>query len=335
MDKKNIFIFLIVLIIIVLSANIIYDKYFSFDVTHKIVNYNEQQVLNRFYKAFENFAMNPSWIKKQSFRKKNKQVSDYFKIDVPEDLPIPLLINELKNLFESSDIFVDVTELKKGGKTEVVISNYEKNIITAVMDYSSEIKRKSKSIALVINDFTDLDGNQMDYYLDNSEHLSFKLFPSKQNEQLAEKIIKNKKEYFVLLDDNITDLKYKLKGVEFVPRLKSIIRSIVGNFFNAVYFQIDPSSEIYSSPQFRIIKNEFDKRKIILTVNSNYLNITELDNERIRTEIENNLNRLGNGKSIKILLNARQFDDLIPLWINLRKKGNKFIHLSETIEREF
>jgi hypothetical protein len=152
------------------------------------------------------------------------------------------------------------------------------------------------------------------------------LVPSKASVQLIPEIIGSKKEYAVLLNDDISDSDYKLNGDFSDYRLKLSIRSLAGTFTDSVYFIIDDHSKLYSSHAFKVIKDEFAKRKIKL-IPRIALPYT-LNRAQIKDDFRNIVEKTRLGKTNLIAVSAEDFETIEPEIFSLIKVGYKFINPS-------
>ena len=110
------------------------------------------------------------------------------------------------------------------------------------------------------------------------------VIPSKESAEFVKKHLKLKKEYVVLLNDDIDELKYKLKNDYSEARLKSSIRSIIGSFPNAAFILVDDNSNLFKSSIFNFVANEFEKRNIKLIKKSSLLDITDESKNQITNQ---------------------------------------------------
>ena len=144
----------------------------------------------------------------------------------------------------------------------------------------------------------------------------------------------NRKEYAVLLNDDINDLDFKLNKNYSKNRLGIVIRTIIGAFPNAVFFVIDDASNLYHSPIFTFIKKEFVKRKIKLIKESDFIHIHEGNSEEVQESLKDVVKPTQLGDQKLVMLHADNFEIARPEIFSLIKIGYKFVNPSSIIKNK-
>ena len=88
------------------------------------------------------------------------------------------------------------------------------------------------------------------------------LTPKDESKKRLSQLSKAGKRYALLLDDNITELNFKLSSSYSDDKIKKSIKEIVGTFYNAAFFIIDDRSDLFESKKYPLIQSELLKRGI-------------------------------------------------------------------------
>ena len=137
-----------------------------------------------------------------------------------------------------------------------------------------------------------------------------------------------------MLNDDIPELKYKLKGSYSENRLKGSLLSIINDFSSATYFFIDDESDLFNSSVFSYLKSELVKRKIKIVKLNHLQRLNVSDIKGLISSFDNFMKNTGEGGSITFLISAENFKNLLPEIKRYRKVGYKFVHPSLAITEE-
>ncbi len=326
--KNNVIQLLLVLVVLLLAVNIIIEK------TLKPVSSTEDKTLpssvinERFLASLNNYNLDSSWIAQKSVKQNdNDSLKFSYKVSVPADLPISLLIREVQNQFDTSEVNIESTEFRKDNSTELNISSGGHIKLKAVMAYNKEIKRSTDTIGFVLTGIADLNKEDLNSLLLLPEYFAGVLIPSKHSQEMLKILRENQKEAAVLLNDEITELEFKLNTGYSSRRIKNSIVSIIGKFFKAAFFIIDENSDIYNSPHYKLIREEFSKRNIILLTWERFTELKNISRENLVSEIHKSKNNI-------FKVSADEFLEMPPLLESLRKTGYKFARPSVIIEHQ-
>ena len=325
-DQKKIVVALFVLTLVFLIANIVADKFVDKRDVPVIENMNNDEINSKFVSAVRVFGIAPSWINTKTPGKKDPaSLIASYSINVPSDLPIALLVREISNSYDTVNVKMIVNETKIKGVTSVKIFSKGSEIITADFSYKDGLKRKAGSVGFLLNDFSDLNRADDSVLLKSPENFAVIMQPSKKAKNLSSQILKSGKEFVILLDDDIPDLIYKLNSGYSEARLKNSIRTILGDFPNAVFMMIDDNSSLFSSSAYELIKKEMEKRNIKLVKRSSF---RELNPDNLRDYLDS----INDGETRSVIISAGDFLKINSTMVSFRKIGYKFINPSLAIK---
>jgi len=324
LSKSNIILVLVIIVVVLLGANIILEKCYppgssETELPSQIIN-------SRFITALNNYDIDSTWIIKKDLSEVNDDSLKYFySVKVPADLPISLLIKEIRNQFDSNEVEIYATDFKSDAAVEISINSVGLLKLKADMKSNDRIKRQTDSIAFMITDVEELNSESLSDLLMLPEHFSCILTPSKHSLEISKLIIENHKQTAILLGDDITELEFKLKSSYSKNRIINSLKSIRSNFGNATYFIIDEHSDIYKSQYYRLIKDWFTGEG--LTTEEEFQEINS-------TNIENILSLLKSARDRKKLfrISAEDFMEMPQTLASLRKIGYKIVYPTELLD---
>ncbi len=257
--KKNIITALFVSSIALIIFHIAVNKFYKPGQEEPVLKeLSAGEVNSRFIKAILNYGFDSSWI----VTKKGDAVIYTYNVNVPPDIPIALLIKEIRNSFSAEEAELLVEEKKINGKNYLKIFSGEQLKLTSDFLYNPKISRKTGYAASLIMNAGELSAVDLDNLLNIPENFGVVLVPSKNSVDLSKKIINKGKEVIILLNDDISELEYKLGSDFSHGRIKDVLRTIAGTWPKAVFYLIDANSSLYNSEARDQIMAEFTKRNI-------------------------------------------------------------------------
>lgn len=328
--KSSIILFAIVIVLLV--ANV---------VVKKIVEKGERpksreslsgiEVDNSFNTALKNYGFSSNWIKKQKLKNINDDsLFATYKIQIPRNLPVHLLILELQDLLWNDDVKIISEESQDKKSTIVKLISDDHLKLAAEFDYNESIFREFGTLSFLIYDFPAEDKEKINELLKTPELFYVVLQPSESSKKLLSLLTKENKRYALLLDDDITELNYKLDPGYSEDRLKRSIREIVGTFANAAFIIVDDRSDLYESSKYHFIENEFVKRNIKLIPKSS-LSFLEENKIGIESRFSDFMMGIKKNEERVLLVSADDFLSIAELIPAYRKIGYKFIYPGDII----
>lgn len=334
-NRKELIIVLFSLVIFLLILNIVLSKIFKHSENQiKKIELYSGEIKDRFISGIHNFGIKNDWIDED---KKNVKGGDslkfYFKVKVPKDLPIALLLNEISNSFQLGEITSVSREKKANGTTNMYLSSGGFDKLKAEFVYDPEIRRTSCSLGFLVYGIAILDPIMQDQLIKVPELFTAVLIPSKESLEISKRLKTNDKNYAVILNNDINDLDYKLASNYSIERLKLSIRSILGNFSDAVAYLYNSNSGFTSESKFAFINKEFEKRNVRF-IDINKFELIDERGTSLDISFEQIMNKANENKTDLIFISADNYLKLKPLILKYRKVGYRFINPS-TILAEY
>jgi hypothetical protein len=316
----------IILLIPNLVLNIIDKKDNLISEKTKLSN---TEIDSLFRLSLHSFGLLDDWIKES----KSSKVDYSYKVKIPNDLSIPVILAEINSNFWESGVTINSVEKIFSGRTILEIKFENEIKLRADFNYYKNIFRSAGIAAFILENF-EPSSFEDSLLLEIPEPFSSLLIPSTENLVLSKFILDKQKSYSILLNDDIPELKYKLKDSYSQNRLKGSLLSIINDFSSATYFFIDDQSDLFNSSVFSYLKDELVKRKIKIVKLSS---IQRLDFSEIKVLIssfDNFMKNTEEGESITFFISTDNFRNLLPEIKRYRKVGYKFVHPSEAKPEE-
>ena len=265
------------------------------------------------------------WIKESN----SSSVGNSYKVKIPRDLSIPVILAEINSNFWESDVEINSVEKRFSGRTILEIKLEDEIKLRADFDYHKDIFRSAGTAAFILDNF-ELSSSEDSLLLEIPEPFSPLFVPSTENLLLSKFILDKQKTYSLLLNDDIPELKYKLKDGYSKNRLKGPLLSIINDFSSATYFFIDDKSDLFNSAIFSYLKDELVKRKIKIVKLSYMQKLDFSETDLLISSFDTLMKNTAEGESITFLISADNFRNLLPVIKSYRKVGYKILHPSET-----
>lgn len=337
-NSRKIIISLFVTVIILLLSNLTLEVLWS-DKTpqpeyKKEIDSNDIERI--FKESLANLGIEKKWVNLQKKRKVSSSVSGKsfisYSIAIPVDLPITVVLNEIFISFKNYNLSIKSEEQKINGKTLLKISSGNNLKLTSEFFYDKSISRNAGSIGIFITGITNLDDEKRKALLSIPETFELLLVPSKQSSLILKTLRDFKRGYGILLNDDITDLEFKLSSKYSDRRLKSSVRNILGKFPGSSVFIIDNQSNLFSSNVSPLLKEEFKKRNLRLVSEDSLSELTNEGNNNALKDFRDKIEATKRGETAEFVITAEEFRLLQPEIIRFRKVGYKFLHPSELLK---
>ncbi len=327
--KKRIIEILFVAAVVLLAANLLVAKYLlgPVQVKRNLQDVSPIMINEIFFDDLDAFALHRDWIKKLNAAAGDTNALIY-NVGIPKDLPIPVVLKEIYESFYDKNVRLKTVEKVVGGRTELSIYLGNNLKLKAIFNYDADLKREGKSVGLLIEGMDGLNAAGLDYLVKFPQTYAALLVPSKSSARLADTLINYRKEYAVLLNDDINDMDYKLRGSFSPLRIKSALRTIMGAYPRALFYVIDDKSRLYNSAAFRLIKQQLHDRDILLLKTREFKSVTGSGNSVLRSDFKKLLLNKNEKSTEFIMIPADDFNVLQPQIFSYIKIGYKFLNPS-------
>jgi hypothetical protein len=332
LHRRKIIGILFVFALLLLSINILISNQSSQLLpkhTGKELTLNETK--SKLFESLHNLGLEDDWIKLKKNYRKDINLPTYYSVEVPGDLPIPLVIKEIKNEFVDYNIDIVPIEQKFSGTTEIKFYSNDGLKLLAEFTYNNNIWRNAGYIGLMILLPENINEKELKPLLEIPEYFTFVLIPSKGASKIKKVIKGHDKNYVVLLNDDIQPMEYSLKSNYSPYRIKNALSAIVGNFKDADFFMIDNNSDIFASKNYELIKEGFQKRKIRLFEENSFTDLAKESESKMESDFDSSVKETGRSESADIIVSAADLESLLSEISKFRKVGYKFVYSGSLI----
>ncbi len=329
---KNIALIIFGIVIVLLILNIIVIKYIEKNDQPK----NREaisgiEIDSLFRTALDNYGFSNNWIVKEKIKNiSGDSLYSTYSVSVPKDVPIHLIILELKNLYWQAEVDIDAEELVRTKKTLLKLSSGKQLKLAAELFYNDNMKREYGTVSFLVSDLPLEDEQVLNLFLDTPELFYVVLTPNDDSKKRLSVLSKAGKRYALLLDDKITELNFKLSGNYTNDKIKKSIKEIVGTFYNAVFFIIDDRSDLFESQKYPLIKSELLKRGIVLVPASKFETLSA-SKVNAADNFKDFMKTLQKKDEKVLLVQAGELSSIVNLISSYRKIGYKFIYPGDII----
>lgn len=325
--QKNIAISLFGIVVVLLISYIVISKFISKDEQPK-----NREVLSGieidelFHSALKNYGFSDSWVSQKKLKAiKGDSLFATYSVKCPKDIPIHLLLLELKSIFWENDVELNAEEIVTGKKSILKLSSENTLKLAVEFAYDEKIIREFGTVSFLVSDLPSQNDELLNEFLKIPELFYCVIVPSPDSKKHLSILSKAGKRFALLLNDDITDLDFKLASNYSDDRLLRSIKEIVGTFYAAAFFIVDEKSDLYRSSKFSFIEDQIKRRGITI--------ITKSKLETLNSSITNTESKFQDfmlsvqKKDEKVLIvKADEFvtiSNFIPAY---RKTGYKFIY---------
>jgi len=318
--KKNLLVAFIILAIILLAANILLQRDTS-NTAHSELSVDGEELTQRFRKILNEFGIEERFIKETSLTdKKSKNQFSKFKVQVPGDLSIPEILQQIYISYRNDSLTINSVEKIKGGKSILELKFGPSTLLEAEFVYAKNYSRDYGSIAFIIYD-VNLDNQSTMLLIESATKLNFLIRPETKYLQYLDILSSNSQQYSILIDDDISEQKYQLGPGFSEQRIKTVVKTLVNDFTKAVCFIIDDKSDFFNTSNYKVLQSELQKRNIKLFKLSDFVYLK--NDEIIKDVFDEKINSLKEASSMIFLVDEDSFLALRPEIVKFKMKGFK------------
>ncbi len=328
MHKRNYVKIIVILFstaVLLLISHLILSRIYSEYSSQSVFHLDDEEINSMFNESLQCFGLKDDWIKKI----KEDEIDYSYKVKVPNDLPISHIIFDLHHRYHPYGVTVQAEEKKINLQTLVLVlkENHPKLKIEFISDNNLIRTTSTTSLFIYGREKNELEFDSL-FRIINRDYLAM-LLPAKSSVTFAKWLNNNGFNYAVLLNNDITDLEFRLAKEFPIKRIRMVVRNLVGAFPNALFFIVDEGSDFYSYPTFDSLKAEFHKRKILL-LTSDYIHFINSNQSDFNKSFINVIKQNEGSTKNKIAIDYEGFVSLENEISNLLRTGYRF----EKLKRE-
>ncbi len=324
---KYLFLFTILLLIINLAVDLIKRPKKNENVNELTIN----QVDSVFKFVLDEYGIDSAWITTKKLRIADEDsISKQYVVMLPSDLPIPLIIRDINNIIQK-DITGFVSEEKKiFGTTELRLYTNELLKLQATLVTDPNAVRNTNNFAFIISDAFDLSDTDYNKFLELPYTLSAAVVPGQAAVVKADSLEKYSKEFVVLINDDLTENKFRLRVDYQKELLKRSVNSITTGLQKGAVFTIDEKSKLFNSTVYNYVRDEFKRKGKIIVPLSQFIYLDSGDNNELISKFRFHRDDKTESKQKIFYTSFDGFNVLRNELEKARKKGSRVIPLSTT-----
>jgi len=280
---------------------------------------------NTFFKVLDEYGIEPGWISRKKVKPaEDDSVKTLYTVKIPADIPVPLVIRDINKIIEK-EITGFVSEEKKiFGSTELRIYTNEILKLKAVLLPDKNLVRSRNRLAFIISDALDLGGGFAEF-LSIAQPLSCLVVPDKSLTGQVDTLKNYWKEYVILLNDDISDSKMKMKQEFQNELLRGSIKNIISSFKDAKIFSVDEKSALFNSPIYNFVRDDFKKHGIVLRPLSEFIRLEAAEDPELFSKFRFHINDTTGMRDKIFICSFENFQKILPALDKYKKRGHKII----------
>lgn len=325
LNKYKIIQILFAVAVVLLIANLLVGRFNSeIESVQKVEfdkNFTPAKIDSIFLASLNIYNIKQKWIHKIT-NKKSKKKSHLlnYKIEVPNDLPNILLIREIYKNLEATKLLIKSKEIKINGNSLLEIYNGKKLVLKSEFNYEKKISHLAGHLNLLII-LQDKPGNEVKNELLNSIYkVTFLFLPTTQKIDLVNEIKQNNKDFALIVNQNIEELKFKIKNSFNENRIRQGVKAILESFPKTKFILFTNNF----NPSYKI-KLAFNLRKVKLLFQKNLINFTEKYKTGFRKIFKSYVMNTGVNDTLNVVLSLENFMKVKNDLKKYEKYGYKFV----------
>ncbi|MFA7289503.1 MAG: hypothetical protein WC055_11560 [Melioribacteraceae bacterium] len=282
------------------------------------------------YTVLDDYAIPSQWVQQKKIKIKGEDSLKYFyTINLSSDISIPMLIKDLKKVYDKDITGMVCKETVFRNDTEINVFSSEFLKLRAELIPKKDLERDRNKLGFIICDSYKLSKEDFSYLLELPYAVTFALFPDKNFLSMRDSIVKYGKNYVVLINDEIEEKEFKLSPDYGKEILKRSVATILSKFNTASGFIISTNSDLYESTALNFVRDEFKKRKLILYTEKNFVSFDENKIEEIKSILKFHAEKLVDNRFKTFWISFENFSEIQNNLADLRKRGTRIIPFSQ------
>ena len=326
--RSKLLLSLFVLAVILLAINILIKSNFN-DTNSEEQILDSKEIKDRFLTILDDFGIDKKLINETL---SNKESAGHgiplIKIQVPEDLSIPEVLQDVYQSFAKDSLVFSSVEKVKGGKSTLALIKGKTVIMQAEFNYAKNIFRNKGSFAFILKN-ANLEESFTASLIESSSKLNFLIRPESKYIQILNLLRENDKQFSILIDDDISEQKFKFGAKFSEQRIIAVLQTVLKDFGDAVCFIIDDKSDFFKSSNRLVLEKELSKRHIKLFTSSDFVNLE--NNENVVSSFQNVVENRNPEKGLVILLDEASYLAISPEIEKYKKRGYKILNSSQLL----
>ncbi|MFH1196408.1 MAG: hypothetical protein V1720_11940 [bacterium] len=325
MNKNRLVIVLLIIAIVLLLGNVAVSLFKKKAEKPEQIDSSVMEITQGFLKILDDYGIEEEWIRTKKYKPADDDsINSKFEINLPYDLPIPLILKELSDRFSKNEINIlnEEKAINGGSSLKIYSGGYLK--LNADINYNKQLQRNRSKILMIIIDYQNLDE-----LLGITYPFTIALLPSFNSETDIKKLKEYKHDFVILIGDEITESNFKLDESFDRKRLSSSVKAVSTVFADAKYCVYDNASEISKSPVFSFIRDEFQKQHKKIISKAHFKDLTTTDIDEVKSLLKFYCETGDTNSVFHLIITSENFLNITGEVDYFKKRGNTFITAKE------
>ena len=320
--RSKLLLLLFILAIILLASNILLKRDFYFPSLNEQY-LDEGNIKPRLRNILGDFSIGDKLIKETKIKDNSTgREINLIKVQVPEDLTIPEILLDIYQTFRKDSLQLSCEEIAKDGKSVLTIRKGTLTVLKTEFNYAKNVLRNKGSFALVVKDI-DPENSADDQLIESSTKFNLLLRPQSKLIPHLNQIKGNGKQFSILIDDEISEQKYRLAASFSEKRITTVAQTLIKDFEGTEFFIIDDNSDFYGSKNRIVLESELTRRNFKVFKYSDFIALK--DDENLIRNFNEMIENLNKYKEKIILIDKASYQLLYPEIQKFKKTGFRIV----------
>lgn len=328
------FLFLFALAVFLLVLNIILSFFTPKEIKPGSEEISATEINQLFNKSVDEFYLANEHLQKiKAPKKKEDSLLFVYRLTLPYDVPIPVLLKSIFDNFREKNVEISSTEMVLNKKSILEISSRNKKKFYTELIQDTSLHRNNGSLAFVLTDYENLSSDELNKLLATPENFAFLLQPKKESAEFAKTILGNRKEYIVELTVSSPNSEFTFEENFPLVRNKLAINSLLRYYPSNNFFFVHQLSTLLSSNAYEKVRKEFLKKKYKLFASNSFANLSLLKEDECEKHFFAEAGGMQKGEVKLVILPANYFFNSIDKITNVKKRGVSFIPATQAVRQ--
>jgi hypothetical protein len=286
-----------------------------------------------FVSTLHDFGIEDDWITKRNINSKDNDSLNYnFRVKIPSSVSIPVILSRLNKDIDDPFIKITSAERKNFGSTDIQIYSNKVLKLYGSLILDDKIKRERSAISFIVDRTQVMDSTELKRILRMPFPLAVIFIPSPESKSNLSIVKEYEKDFIVQIDDGIEGPKFELKPDFEKGRLRSAVRAIISAYKNAALFVVNTNSDLFKSPVYNFISDEFKRYEKSLKLKRNIAELKGSSYDELKSRFKFYCENKEEEPNRILIIDANDFISLRDEIEKYRLKGNKFLLVSKMLQ---
>lgn len=326
------FLLLFALAVFLLVLNMILSFFTPKELTHPTAEISAAEINQLFTKSVDEFYLGSEYLHKiKSSKKKEDSLLFSYRLTLPYDVPIPVLLKSVFDNFRGKNVEITSIEMVLNKKSILEISSGNKEKFYTELIQDTSLHRDNGSLAFVVTNYENLSADDLNKLLTTPKSFAFLLQPEKASAEFTKIILDSRKEYIVELTASSPNSEFTFEENFPLLRNKLAINSLLRYYPRNNFFFINERSTLLTSNAYDKVRKEFSKKRYKLFSSNSFTNLSELKEDECEKHFFAEAGGMQKGEVKLVILPANYFLNSINRIARVKKRGIRFIPATEAV----